>query len=133
MNKTAYISGKSYYSMTTKKDTKGKYPSNAYVVGLTDVLIDDDNREIIEKYIKTTTDKNGNKIEHLTIKNSQYQIPMFNKDNQRMQDVVALPNDTDITIFVEERYNANFDTDFLVCKAIKVNDDIKEFNPFADK
>lgn len=130
MNKTAYISGKSYFSMTTRKDTKGKYPSNSYVVGITDVLIDDNNHEIIEKYLKQTKDKDGNMVEHITIKNSLYQIPMFDKDNKRITDCVPIPNGTDITIYVEERYNSVYDTDFLVCKAIRVNEDIKPYNPF---
>lgn len=132
MNKrTAYITGESYYSMTTKKNTKGKYASNCYEVGVKNPEIDDDNSAILEEYSKSRTDDDGNGYDYLHIKNSKFEIPMFDMNNKRMPEAVAIPNGTNITMFVQEEYNANFDTNYLVCKAIRVNEEIKEFNPFA--
>ena len=130
-NKGFYITGKSFYSMTTRKETSGRYPSNAYNVGVTDIEIDDDNHEIVEKYLKTTKDSKGNEVENISIKNAKYQIPMFDMNNAKMADVVAIPNGTSITLYVEEKYNMDFDKNYLVCKAIRVNEEVKPFNPFA--
>ena len=47
MKKTAYINGKSYYSMTTKRNTKGKFPSNCFEVGVTNIDYTDDNNELL--------------------------------------------------------------------------------------
>lgn len=126
MKKTAYINGKSYYSMTTKRNTKGKFPSNCFEVGVTNIDYTDDNNELLQKYVKTARDE----TEFLAIKNAKFEIPMFDMNNNRLPNAVAIPNGTDITLYVEEQHNDNYDTDYLVCKAIRVNEEVKEFNPF---
>ena len=126
MKKTAYINGESYYSMTTKRNTKGKFPSNCFEVGVTAIDYTDDNNELLQKYVKDARDG----TEFLAIKNAKFEIPMFDMNNNRLPNAVAIPNGTNITLYVEEHHNDNYDTDYLVCKAIRVNEEVKEFNPF---
>lgn len=136
------IKGNSYYSTTTKKNTKGKYPSNCYEVGLTDIdlsnVTDEDELEQVEKFIsehqKEVDVKEDGKVigttSALKIANSKYEIPMFDMNANRLENAVPLANGTPINIEVEIKHSDKFNTDYMTVKAIQVLEPIKEFNPF---
>lgn len=137
------IRGLSMYSSTTKPATKGEYPSNCYEVGIIDIdfvsvkdatekdwlidYINDHSREIDIK------DKDGKIIDTVLmfkIKNSRFEIPMFDMNANKLPKAVALPNGTPITLDLAKQHSDKYNTDYLVVKAIQVNEPIKEYNPF---
>lgn len=125
-----FIHGKALYCFTTKRNTKGEYASGKYEVGVTDINSDYN----VEAFITDTVikDKDGNEkqIERIKIANSKFPFAMFNDNAERFEEPVFIPNETDITLFVKVEHSDKFNTDYLICKAIKVNEPIKEFNPF---
>ena len=137
------IKGFSMYSLTTKPATKGEYPSNCYEVGLTDIDIvqtkNDEEKDWLEDYIADHSkdvdikDENGNTIgtrAMFKIKNSRFEIPMFDMNANRLPKAVALSNGTPITLELAKQHSDKFNTEYLVVKAIQVNEPIKEYNPF---
>ncbi len=132
------IKGLSMFSNTTHKNTKGKYPTNAYGVGLTDIEItggkDDEINFVTKLYKKRTVKIDGEEkvIPILKIQNSKFKIPMFDMSNERLEQAVPIKNGTPITIDVSVRHSDTYNTDFLVVNAIRIDEPIKEFNPFAE-
>ena len=137
------IKGLSMYSSTAKPATKGEYPSYRYEVGLTDVDIvktkNDTEKDWLVDYIKEHSqeidikDKDGNTIgtqSMFKIKNSRFEIPMFDMNANRLSKAVALPNGTPITLDLAKQHSDKYNKDYLVVKAIQVNEPIKEYNPF---
>lgn len=137
------IKGLSMYSLTTKPATKGEYPSNCYEVGLTDIDIiqtkNDEEKDWLADYIANHSkdvdikDENGNTIgtqAMFKIKNSRFEIPMFDMNASRLPKAVALSNGTPITLELAKQHSDKFNTEYLVVKAIQVNEPIKEYNPF---
>ena len=137
------IKGFSMYSSTTKPVTKGEYPSNCYEVGLTDIEIvqtkNDTEKDWLVDYIVDHSkdvdikDENGNTIgtqAMFKIKNSRFEIPMFDMNANKLTKAVALSNGTPITLDLAKQHSDKYNTDYLVVKAIQVNEPIKEFNPF---
>ena len=139
------IKGLSMYSLTTKPATKGEYPSNCYEVGLTDIDIvqtkNDEEKDWLADYIAAHSkdvdikDKNGNTIGTqalFKIKNSRFEIPMFDMNANRLPKAVALSNGTPITLELAKQHSDKFNTDYLIVRAIQVNEPIKEYNPFKN-
>ena len=137
------IKGLSMYSLTTKPATKGEYPSNCYEVGVTDIDIiqtkNDEEKDWLADYIADHSkdvdikDENGNTIgtqAMFKIKNSRFEIPMFDMTANRLPKAVALSNGTPITLELAKQHSDKFNTEYLVVKAIQVNEPIKEYNPF---
>lgn len=137
------IKGLSMYSSTTRPATKGDYPSNCYEVGLTDIDIvsakNDKEKDWLLDYIADHSkdvdikDENGNTIgtqAMFKIKNSRFEIPMFDMNAVKLPRAVPLSNGTPITLELAKRHSAEYNKDYLVVKAIQVNEPIKEFNPF---
>ena len=137
------IKGFSMYSSTTKPVTKGEYPSNCYEVGLTDIEIvqtkNDTEKDWLVDYIVDHSkdvdikDENGNTIgtqAMFKIKNSRFEIPMFDMNANKLTKAVALSNGTPITLDLAKQHSDKYNTDYLVVKAIQVNEPINEFNPF---
>ena len=137
------IKGFSMYSSTTKPVTKGEYPSNCYEVGLTDIEIvqtkNDTEKDWLVDYIADHSkeidikDEDGNTIgtqSMFKIKNSRFEIPMFDMNANKLTKAVALSNGTPITLDLAKQHSDKYNTDYLVVKAIQVNEPIKEFNPF---
>lgn len=130
------IKGLSMFSNTTRKNTKGKYPTNAYGVGLTDIEIiagTDIEADLVYDLYKERTVKIDNEektISILKIQNSKFKIPMFDMNNERLEQVVPIKNGTPITIDVSVRHSETYNTDYLVVNAIRIDEPIKEFNPF---
>lgn len=137
------IKGLSMYSSTAKPATKGEYSSNCYEVGLTDIDIvqtkNDTEKDWLSDYIANHSreidikDEDGNTIgtrSMFKIKNSRYEIPMFDMNGDRLPKAVALSNGTAITLELAKQHSDKYNTDYLVVKAIQVNEPIKEFNPF---
>lgn len=137
------IKGLSMYSSTTKLATKGEYPSNCYEVGLTDIDIvqtkNDEEAIWLADYIADHSkevdikDEDGNTIgtqSMFKIKNSRFEIPMFDMNANKLPKAVALSNGTPITLDIAKQHSNKYNTDYLVVKAIQVNEPIKEFNPF---
>ena len=126
-----FITGKALYCFTNKPNKKGRMPSHNYEVGIKNPESDYN----IDSFVKDTVikDKEGNEqqVERIKIANSKYPIPMFDMNNDRLPEPKAVPNDTDITIYVEVKHSNEFNQDYLVCKAIKLNEEVKEFNPFV--
>ena len=123
------IKGKAYYCFTTKKNSKGKYPSHCYEIGILDPTSTDD----IDKFVKTrTTIVDGAEIiEHyIKIANSKYEFPMFDMDANRLSSSVAIPNGTEITIEADIKTNKEYNREYLVVKAVQINEHIQEYNPF---
>ena len=132
------IKGLSMFSNTTHKNTKGKYPTNAYGVGLTDIeIIDGKDTEtyIVDRLYKERTVKIDNEeknIPILKIQNSKFEIPMFDMNNEQLEQAVPIKNGTPITIDVSVRHSNTYNVDYLVVNAIRVDEPIKKFNPFAE-
>ena len=137
------IKGFSMYSSTTKPVTKGEYPSNCYEVGLTDIEIvqtkNDTEKDWLVDYIADHSkeidikDEDGNTIgtqSMFKIKNSRFEIPMFDMNANKLTKAVALSNGTPITLDLAKQHSDKYNTDYLVVKAIQVNEPINEFNPF---
>lgn len=137
------ITGKSMFSSTTKKSTKGKFPTHCYEIGITDINIEDYNNELdkeflsdyIDKHLKTveyTDNETGEVVEVqiLKIANSKYQFPMFDMNAERLEKSVPLSNGTNIRLELAKRYSEEFKTDYIVVKAVQVLDEIIDYNPF---
>ena len=126
------IRGKSYYTRTTKPITKGKYNVGKYSVGVRDFkVVSEDNNFDITPFIREATDKEtGEVIEVISIQNAEFPPKMFDVDNVKMEENVSVPKDHDITISVVLRHSDEFDVDYLVCNGLKINEPIKEYNPF---
>lgn len=137
------IKGLSMFSSTTKPATKGEYPSNCYEVGLTDIDIiqtkNNEEKDWLADYIADHSkdvdlkDENGNTIgtqAMFKIKNSRFEIPMFDMNANKLPKAVALSNGTPITLDLAKQHSDKYNTDYLVVKAIQVNEPIKEYNPF---
>ena len=136
------IKGLSMYSLTTKPATKGEHPSNCYEVGVTDIDIvqtkNDEEKDWLVDYIADHSkdvdikDENNNTIgtqAMFKIKNSRFEIPMFDMNANRLPKAVALSNGTPITLELAKLHSDKFNTEYLVVKAIQVNEPIKEYNP----
>ena len=125
-----FISGKAMYCFTTRPNTKGNLPSNKYEVCVTNMESDYN----IEPFITDTVikDKDGNEtqVERIKIANSKFPFPMFDVNNNRLAEPIIIPNETPITLFVKVKHTDQFNKDYLVCRAIKLNEVVKEFNPF---
>ena len=102
------ITGNSLFTCLTRKNTKGKMPSNAYEVG---VEIDNDFRIF-------------------KISNARFPIPLFDENAVPMERAVPIPNGTSITLELEKKFSDEFNKDYLVVKAVKLNEHIEEYNPF---
>lgn len=134
------IKGKSIFSSTTKKVTKGKYPSGKYEVGIYDVSVvngaDDEISNFNSIYqdrvqtIEVDLDGQTVEIQSLKIKNSEYEFPMFDKHNNRLSSSVPLKNGTNITLDISIKHSDTYNKDYIVVNAIRVDEDIVEFNPF---
>lgn len=137
------IKGKSLYSSTVRPATKGEYPSNCYEVCITDIEIvkaTNEEEKFLTEYLNEhlkdveIKDKDGNvieKVKALKIANSRYEIPMFDQNANRLPKAVPISNGVEITLELQKNHSDKFKTDYLVVKAIQVNEPIKEFNPFS--
>lgn len=125
------IKGKAFYCFTTKRNDKGKYPSHSYEIGIKDPVIAD---TALEKFIKTRRIivEDGTEVieDYIKIANSKYEFPMFDKNANRLDHSVAIPNDTKIIIDVDVKVNKEYDKEYLVVKGVQICEDIKEYNPF---
>lgn len=132
------IKGLSMFSNTTRKNTKGNYPTNAYGVGLTDIEIikgtDTETDLVHDMYKERTVKIDGEEKEMpiLKIQNSKFKIPMFDMNNEQLEQAVPIKNGTPITIDVSVRHSETYNTDFFVVNAIRIDEPIKKFNPFAE-
>lgn len=126
-----YITGKALYCFTNRPNRKGKMPTNNYEVGVTEFNSDYNVDEFVSDTVIRDKDGNEKQIERIKIANSKFPIPMFDMNAVRLAEPIAVPNETDITLFVEVKHSNQFNKDFLVCKAIKLNEEVKEFNPFV--
>lgn len=126
------ISGEAFYCFTTKVNRTGKFPSNCYEIGIANPVCD--SGDDISAYIKTAKvkDDKGKEFEvpYIKIANSKYQFAMFDKFAEKLEKPVSLSNGTAIRVNCNEKYNKQFDTNYLVVSAVQVLDDITEFNPF---
>ena len=139
------ITGKSLFTCLTRKNTKGKMPSNAYEVGIEidkDSSItktaNDDETKWLNNYIVEHTKsikykgKDGKEVDKAIFKisNARFPIPLFDENAVPMERAVPIPNGTSITLDLEKKYSEEFAKDYLVVKAVKLNQHIEEFNPF---
>lgn len=140
------ITGNSLFTCLTRKNTKGKMPSNAYEVG---VEIDKDfeitksangdEKEWLAGYIAEHTKdikykgKDGKEVDKsiFKISNARFTIPLFDENAVPMERAVPIPNGTSITLELEKKFSDEFNKDYLVVKAVKLNQHIEEYNPFA--
>lgn len=140
------ITGNSLFTCLTRKNTKGKMPSNAYEVG---VEIDDDfsisktandkEQDWLTDYINEHTKdikykgKDGKEVDKsiFKISNARFPIPLFDENAVPMERAVPIPNGTSITLELEKKFSDEFNKDYLVVKAVKLNQHIEEYNPFA--
>lgn len=127
------IRGKSFYTRTTKPIKKGKYNVGKYSVGVRDfeIISNNDSNFDITPFIKESVDKDtGETFDTITIQNSEYPVKMYDEKANKMEENVNVPKDHDITISVFKRHSDEFDTDYLVCNALMINEPIEEYNPF---
>lgn len=127
------IRGKSFYTRTRTPLKDGKYNVGNYTVGVKDFEIVKGEEEFdITPFVKSVTDKEtGVTFDTLSIQNSKYPPKMYDKDKIKLEENITVPKDTDITISVVKRHNKNFNTDYLICNGIMLNEDVEEYNPFA--
>lgn len=139
------ITGNSLFTCLTRKNTKGKIPSNAYEVG---VEIDNDfsiSKTANDKEQHWLTDYIGNRTKDIKYKgkdgkevdksifkisNARFPIPLFDENAVPMEHAVPIPNGTSITLELEKKFSDEFNKDYLVVKAVKLNEPIEEYNPF---
>lgn len=139
------ITGNSLFTCLTRKNTKSKMPSNAYEVG---VEIDkdfeitsanNDEKEWLAEYISTHTKdinykgKDGKEVVKRIFKiaNARFPIPLFDENAVPMDRPVPIPNGTSITLEIEKKFSDEFTKEYLVVKAVKLNEHIEEYNPFT--
>jgi hypothetical protein len=133
VNDEFFIDGKAFYCKTNKPNTKGRYPSNCYEAGVFNPSSEYDISQFVKDAVYTDKEGNETQGEQVSIKNSKYPIPIFDMNNERYQDNISIPNGTDITMFCKVCYSEGFNTEYLVVRAIKINEELKEFNPFANR
>lgn len=139
------ITGNSLFTCLTRKNTKGKMSSNAYEVG---VEIDNDfsilktandkEQHWLTDYIGDHTKdikykgKDGKEVDKriFKISNARFPIPLFDENAVPMERAVPIPNGTSITLELEKKFSDEFNKDYLVVKAVKLNEHIEEYNPF---
>lgn len=139
------ITGNSLFTCLTRKNTKGKMPSNAYEVGveiddnfLISKTANDKEQDWLSDYIGDHTKdikykgKDGKEVDKsiLKISNARFPIPLFDENAAPMEHAVPIPNGTSITLELERKFSDEFNKDYLVVKAVKLNEHIEEFNPF---
>lgn len=140
------ITGNSLFTCLTRKNTKGKMPSNAYEVGVEidkDFVIsksaNGDEKKWLAGYIAEHTKdikykgKDGKEVDKqiFKISNARFPIPLFDENAVPMERAVPIPNGISITLELERKFSDEFNKDYLVVKAVKLNQHIEEYNPFA--
>lgn len=136
------ITGESYYSSLAQPNSKGKFASNCYEVGIENPSVnfskntDEKSRKhalaVFETYIKDITSETGDVIgQSVKIKNSKYPIPTFDNEGNRI-DLPRISNGTKLIVKVKTAYSDNYSKDYLTVMAVKLIDEYKPFNPFGD-
>lgn len=127
------IRGKSFYTRTRTPIKEGKYNVGNYTVGVRDfeVIKGEDEFDITPFIKEATLKETGEVVNTITIQNSKYPPKMYDLNKVKLEDNITVPKDTDITISVIKRHNKAFDTDYLVCNGIMLNEVVEEYNPFA--
>lgn len=127
------IRGKSYYSRTKSPIKDGKYNVGNYTVGVKDFEVIKGEEEFdITPFVKEVTDKEtGEVIKTISVQNSKFPPKMYDMNKNKLEENISVPKDTDITISVLKRHNKSFNTDYIVCNGVMLNEVVEEYNPFA--
>ena len=132
------VKGGSYYSSLAQPNTKGKFASNCYEVGIKNPTIVcrksatktevEKINSIVNDYIKTIEDTADNFIK---VKNSKYPIPTFENNGNRIE-LPRISNDTELIVKCKTNYSEQFSKDYITVIAVKLVEDYKPFNPFEN-
>ena len=139
------ITGNSLFTCLTRKNTKGKMPSNAYEVGVEidenfsiSKTANDKEEDWLADYISDHTKvikykgKDGKEVDKsiFKISNAIFPIPLFDEYAVPMERAIPIPNGISITLELDKKFSKEFSKDYLVVKAVKLNEHIEEYNPF---
>lgn len=132
------LKGGSYYTSLAQPNTKGKFASNCYEVGIKNPIIIyrksstktevEKINSIINDYIKNIEDTTDNFIK---VKNSKYPIPTFENNGNKIESP-RISNDTELIVKCKANYSEQFSKDYITVIAVKLVDDYTQYNPFND-
>lgn len=127
-----YAKGLSFYSHTNKPETKGKYASNKYGVGLKDFEFNTKDDELVKFINDNFVRENKDGIEFIKSNNSIYPITVYDKNNKRFDESIPLSNDTMIYVSFSIKINPQSMKPYLIVNGVKLTEDYKPYNAFDD-
>lgn len=145
INTAFLIKGEAYYCSLAQPNNKGQFASHCYEVGISSPSFmfskktSDDIKDVINEFIETdfikTTetgiDETGKPITFCKIKNSQYPIPTYTMENERIE-TPRISNGTELTVKCKFNYSEKYNSFYITVIAVKLNEEYKEFKPFQD-
>ena len=129
--------GTAYYCKLDNPNTKGKFPSNCYEVGIanptfsfakncTDEMVGEIFDNVINDLMKDSED-----TKFIKIANSKYPIKVYDMNNNII-DNPRISNGINLIAKFTIKYNTNFDKLFIVVNGVKLLDEYKVSTPFDD-